>query len=407
MYQPQFMTLRLFLRSSNKGFTFTELLVAALMSTLIIAASTQLIVSLRGSFVQDRTRVTTNQDLRSGLDLIGADIKQTAELLRPEFPAIQVIDGGGSNPDQLILRRNLLTDVLTVCSNIPAGSGKGNITVSATNPNDPSNPDGTFADATFDVASPKLVNNILVPDGLVDATGFRMRISGCGAAPDPNPANRPQRDVENRLGPNLLDDLERWTEFRCRLTATPACEGSDQVQAFIYNIGTRQGEFFLYSDEVNRGAGTTAASVSFLRASGGGTWINNYPPGSAVYMIEERRFTLVPDPGRAGSQILQLAIDGNNAATQTYDLVNRLAGFQVRAKMQDGLPAPLNNSPIFDTFPQLNPDGSLLTAWNNLRRLEVTLTAKSTDIAVNNQQLSIASYFLPRNVLSADVQGQQ
>ncbi|AFV77326.1 prepilin-type N-terminal cleavage/methylation domain-containing protein (plasmid) [Thermus oshimai JL-2] len=107
--------------ASAKGLTLIELLVALGIGALILALSLGLVLSNRQLYTLDQTRTALNQNLRAALDLLGADIRQAGERTPMDFPAVQVSSG-----NTLVLRRNLLEAVLTLCdrNGIRAGSSQ-------------------------------------------------------------------------------------------------------------------------------------------------------------------------------------------------------------------------------------------------------------------------------------------
>ena len=116
-----------FIRHSDKGFTVAELLVASMMSLLILAMALESTNSMRRLYMHDIVRTRLNEDIRGALDIVGVNIRQSGENLARSFPAIQIVDGSSGAPDQLILHRNLLDEVLGVCTAISAGSSAADI----------------------------------------------------------------------------------------------------------------------------------------------------------------------------------------------------------------------------------------------------------------------------------------
>jgi type IV pilus assembly protein PilW len=106
-----------------------EVLVTLALGGLVAAAALSITFSSRDLYANDRARIDLNQNLRSGLDLLGIDLRQAGERLPLDFPAIEIVDGGGTDPDTLIVRRNLLDAVLPVCEQIDAGASVGEIRV--------------------------------------------------------------------------------------------------------------------------------------------------------------------------------------------------------------------------------------------------------------------------------------
>jgi len=179
-------------RGSSDGFSIVELLVALTVFSLIGAASLALATSARKVFEQDRNRTAINQNLRSGIDLLGIDVRQAGERMPGNAPAIDITNGASNSPDQLIVRRNLMDYVLPVCKNINNTSA---------------------ADAVFVAKN----GNGAVPPG-------------CSPVPDSN-------------GDGWPDNIEAWRNYRI------ANGGS--ILAFIYNPVTHNGEFFHYDAEDN------------------------------------------------------------------------------------------------------------------------------------------------------------
>lgn len=81
----------------------------------ITGAALSLSLSSRKLYEADEARTRLNQKLRTGLDMVGADLRQAGERLPDDFPAIEIVDGAAGASDELILRRNLLDVVLPLC----------------------------------------------------------------------------------------------------------------------------------------------------------------------------------------------------------------------------------------------------------------------------------------------------
>ncbi len=106
-----------------KGFTVLELLVAASIGLLLTGLTVGATLSNRNIFQNDLSRTRLNQNLRGAMDVVGVNIREAGENLSASFPAVDIIDGGGTVPDELVLRRNLRDEVLKVCTSIVAGTG--------------------------------------------------------------------------------------------------------------------------------------------------------------------------------------------------------------------------------------------------------------------------------------------
>jgi type IV pilus assembly protein PilW len=94
---------------------FLGLVVGALMLSSTLAN--------KQAYNYDLKRIMLDQNLRSGMDILSAAVRVAGENLPTSFPAVEIINGLGSAPDELIIRRNLLDEVLPVCSPIVLGAG--------------------------------------------------------------------------------------------------------------------------------------------------------------------------------------------------------------------------------------------------------------------------------------------
>jgi Tfp pilus assembly protein PilW len=155
--------------------------VALSIISVVGAAALSLALSARGVFEQDQQRTTINQNLRSGVDLLGIDVRQAGERLPGNAPAIEIINGASNAPDELLVRRNLLDFVLPVCKNVNSTSA---------------------ADAVF-----------------IAKKGGGSVPPGCSPVPDANADGWP-------------DNLGAWRDYR--LTH------GGSVLAFIYNPVTKE-----------------------------------------------------------------------------------------------------------------------------------------------------------------------
>ena len=108
--------------SSEVGFTVAETLVASVLGLMVSAMTLSFMSAHHFAMTRDSARTRVNQNLRGTLDIMGADLRVTGENLGKSFPAIEVTNGAGSAPDQLILRRNLVDDVLPLCTALTAGT---------------------------------------------------------------------------------------------------------------------------------------------------------------------------------------------------------------------------------------------------------------------------------------------
>lgn len=96
---------------------------SALLLTTVLSAS----MAYRNVLGKDIARTRLNQNLRGSLDIVGIDARVAGENLPSTFPAVELVNGTGSNPDTLTARRNLLNEVLPVCLTINAGTSTSQI----------------------------------------------------------------------------------------------------------------------------------------------------------------------------------------------------------------------------------------------------------------------------------------
>jgi type IV pilus assembly protein PilW len=107
--------------------TILELLVAAVVGLLLVAMTMGATIANQNIYQLDLSRTRLNQNIRGAVELIGVDIRQAGERLPSGFPAIEIVNGASGASDELVLRRNVLDEVLTVCEDIAAGSSDGRI----------------------------------------------------------------------------------------------------------------------------------------------------------------------------------------------------------------------------------------------------------------------------------------
>ncbi len=120
-----------FLLNCDKGMTIIELMVASVVGLLLIAMTMGVTLANQNIYELDLARTRLNQNLRGAVEMMGVDIRQAGERLPAGFPAIEIVDGALGAPDELIVRRNVLDEVLTVCEDIAAGSSDSKIFLSS------------------------------------------------------------------------------------------------------------------------------------------------------------------------------------------------------------------------------------------------------------------------------------
>ena len=76
-------------------------------------------MSTRSMYEADQARLSLRESLRIGESFVVSDIRQAGERLSADFPAIEIIDGTGGAPDQIVVRRALHSTVLRSCRLVP------------------------------------------------------------------------------------------------------------------------------------------------------------------------------------------------------------------------------------------------------------------------------------------------
>ena len=174
-------------RSKTGGFTLIELLISMAVGMVIIGSAFALVMANRQLLAADQERTNVNQNLRSALDILGADVRVAGERLGSSgVPAIAVRGG-----NELILRRAVLEQILPVCN---------------------------------------------------QSNWFNKALLVSRNSNWPAPANNPECNVDaarNKNANPMPDDLEAWEEYR----------DDGQVKAYIYSRTRDYGEFFDYVEE--------------------------------------------------------------------------------------------------------------------------------------------------------------
>jgi len=223
-------------RSSDKtvqrrdaGFSILELLLALTIVLIGGAIAFSAAFGARRLYDADVVRNNLNQNLRSAADLIAAEVRQTAERLPTDFPALELVDIAAG--DRLTLRRHLVEIALQSCSDL------------------------SIADSMIFVALPSGTGNCsILADN--DSDGFP-------------------------------DNIQEYRDFRLQygLGSSPTV----LPNGYIYDPSTKLGEWFSFeNEEFDSGSGGW-----FLRLSGGsltaGYPAANQP---RIYLLDEIRFDL-------------------------------------------------------------------------------------------------------------------
>ncbi len=246
--ERQFILLKQFTHSSDKGLTLVEVLTSMVVAAVVLPLALSTLVTNRQLYLEDQARTEVNQNLRAAMDLVGTDIKQAGERIQDaRFPAIEVT--GGS---QLLLRRRI------------------------NNPNNVANSD-----------LPILPVCQVLRNGTNDVVFMAQSV---GTPPPGCVPNDTDAD-------GMPDNLELWRDYRCSRDGVAGCQGNaqEQVRAHIYD-GNGNIQPFNYTGE----------NATFEIQKDAVAWAREYSTSSSLYLLEERQFSLDTD-----ENILQLTIDGS------------------------------------------------------------------------------------------------
>ena len=104
------------------GFTLLEVLVATGLSSLLMGIIVGGVLFNQRIYYEAVVRLGINSNLRSAVDIVSMNIRQAGENMSDTFPAVIVENGAVNGPDTLRLRRNVLSDVMTLCVAVAAGA---------------------------------------------------------------------------------------------------------------------------------------------------------------------------------------------------------------------------------------------------------------------------------------------
>lgn len=331
-----------------------ELVVAVSVAVLVLGFSVSLVGQQRRQFVLDRARNTVSQTLRTGMDLVGSDIRLAGEHISDTtLPIVSVRDNAPDPGHVLVLQRKLAPIAeLTLCQT-PMGS--------------------------------------------------QLIVSGC----DPRATTTLMSWQNFRC--NGDDSNTTPCARTTALASANSCEekgGTDEecLWAYIHDPTNNRGDFFLVDSEV-------IGTPGFLNRIDGTTWTNpsSYVVNSAnfprIYLLEEREYRLVSDTNtqRTDDFLLQLRI--NRQPDNIQRLVNQMSNFQAAVQMPTTLAAlPFN-------FVGTEP--TAVIGWKPIQNIQITLNAvnfpdapsnrpldTSSQVRVPDANLTLSSQFLPRNTLS-------
>lgn len=238
--------------TTSRGVSLAEVLVALVTMGIIMAMVVPLALSSRDALQSDQLRTSLNLNLRGATDIIGQDVRTAGERFTVGIAAtlnpIHIVEGAGSEGDELVLRRNLWESALALCqANIAAGSSNPNV-------------------------------QVVRPPGNISS---------------PHWSQFPEcfQPVNSEGWPQNLWDL--------RLLIDEIGDGGT-IGAFFFDPPSEDGDFFELEVPDN------ADSNRQIRRVDGGSWSNNYNIVNQprIYVMEERRY-------RVRNGILELVRNGN------------------------------------------------------------------------------------------------
>jgi hypothetical protein len=107
---------------NKRGFSIMELLAASSLSFLVFGLALSAAIWGKRVLSRDLERTRLMQSMRSGIELISLDARILGENLPENFPALEIINGPTGEPDQVIVRRALIPESLTLCEKVIKGS---------------------------------------------------------------------------------------------------------------------------------------------------------------------------------------------------------------------------------------------------------------------------------------------
>ncbi|MCM1981289.1 hypothetical protein [Lyngbya confervoides] len=315
-----------------------------------------LVVEQRRLFLGDQSQIDNNQNLRAAADLIGADIQQAGERIElgATLPIVQVRAGSSStDPDTLVLQRKLISDELSLCDNVTATDKQLKVADSATGCH--------FSDGNT--------------DKLTDSLG-QFKAYRCSLDSGKTSCNRGQDDATS---------AEILIESSC---------DNECVFGYIHNPDTKEGEFFLYTDEVYQESSGTQNYLKVIPLGPGNQWQRSYPLSAnpQIYILEEQQYSLcngVLEKTSNRQPENSFNCSYSSSGSQPARLVNNLKNLQFRVQTTSGWQSSFNENL------------TTLTDFTTIKSIEVSLETQPSDrINTASKTLLLSTEFFPRNAQS-------
>jgi prepilin-type N-terminal cleavage/methylation domain-containing protein len=368
------------LRVTNNGFTLLELLVGLILMSIVGGLAMNAFVNANTSFGKDKKNIDTSQDLSAVLEIVGNDIRQAGENINDgSFPAIEFKVADAINDPNLvpgsskIIIRRAVSLPMTLCENItPAMATTTSLSAPAPGPIAKI---GTLAVADNAISNtfPNAANCAVGtqtsplfagrPNGNYTGTYVVNQTAAGGATTQISPLPALPTGRSGTLSLVLPDALRQARDYRCaQADPNPTIPYNSPAQpsnADFCPTGGGPSVRIAVSDGAgrmlifNQTGEADLSPTSFTKygidynASFVDDGINRDPaidnnatalatlasfnPGDAVYVIEERVYTLVKDTSVSVNPpgILHLSKNGGRAVP----LIKGIANFNVSAKM--------------------------------------------------------------------------
>ena len=403
---PKYMILKAIIQSfsrvpkSNKGFTLIELIVGMSIMLIVGGLAMNAFIQASATFNKDKKSIDSSQSMSVILEMIGNDIKQSGENINdPNFPTIEfniadaTLDPTLKTGSSKIIIRRALTEPLTLCEPIGAGSDPNKKTSIIVADNTPAT---VTASPNCDVgtSSSKLV--AARPD-----TGYELILT---PAPGTDPVPTTSLATSDLILPKALRKVR---DYRCQLddpnptvayddvlnaTATFCGSPNPALEKIRIAVSNESGQFLIFN-QTGETLGSTSTTKSFTNtltskkysittntnspaldaasvASNNKNKAVAYPIKSPIYVIEERVYTL----SKLG--YLQLSINGATPAILTKKIENFIVSAKTYTNSTDRI---INPKPAGTTVNPVATNTTALTTANPICYSPTTPAASVTN----------------------------
>jgi type II secretory pathway pseudopilin PulG len=388
--------LKALIQTSNKGFTLIELLVGLVITFTITGLAFDAFINSSNTFRNDQRNIDNSQNLSAILEIVGNDIQQAGEqITEGTFPVVKIepnTDADGMSGSSKITIRRALSAPLTLCE----GNTTGTVTALKVTKHTDSNPNcksGTVVknEQILSGSTPGALSPVVErPSTLMAFRSYRCKLDNPTIDYSLYTSTNKTDFCLTAKPPSSSPDLEK---VRAAMS-----DGSGKIWTFDYTDDTAT-----VTDDTTTTPATRKADEASIMIANMGTPPVTYPVGTAIYLIEERIYTL----DSAGN--LNMQKDGGTPGT----LIKGIWKFNISAKVY----SDKNTKTIDPTYrSEFNPSTAGYD-WKTLAGVKVDLQAKydgtgrlgATEIekpenaAVKKfeyDKLSARAEFFPRNVLS-------